>query len=134
MNRREKLLLGILGKEPDLQKTRMLDATIKIILADMGKQYCKFWDAEGPGIMCFQPNLERHMFFMTLEEIHAAKESCEAENNEDLAETFRRILMAAQKIDPTEKAGYVINDDEGIRYFEICYNTVSNESVDDVVG
>ena len=28
MNRREKLLLGILGKEPDLQKTRMLDATI----------------------------------------------------------------------------------------------------------
>ena len=42
--------------------------------------------------------------------------------------------MAAQKIDPTEKAGYVINDDEGIRYFEICYNTVSNEKVDDVIG
>jgi hypothetical protein len=39
-----------------------------------------------------------------------------------MAESFRRILQAAQKIDPQEKAGYVINDDEGIRYFEIDYN------------
>ena len=126
MNRREKLLLGILGKEPDLQKTRMLDATIKIILADMGKQYCKFWQTEGPGIMCLQPNLERHMFIMTLEEIHAAQEECEGKNDGDVAESFRRILAAAQKIDPTEKAGYIINDADGMRYFEIDYNLVTD--------
>jgi hypothetical protein len=30
--------------------------------------------------------------------------------------------VAAQKIDPAEKAGYMINDKEGIRYLEIDYN------------
>ena len=50
---------------------------------------------------------------------------CEQENNGDLAETFRHILRAAQKINPEEKAGYVINDDEGIRYLEIDYNQQS---------
>ena len=62
------------------------------------------------------------MFFWTLKEIHSAQEECEKENNGDLAETFRRILEAAQKINPLEKAGYVINDSEGIRYIEIDYN------------
>ena len=41
--------------------------------------------------------------------------------------TNRRILAAAQKIDPTEKAGYVINDNEGLRYLEIDYNQVSDK-------
>lgn len=133
MNRREKLLLGILGKEPDLTKTRMLDTTVKIILADLGKQYVKFWELEGPGVMCFQPNQERSMFYMTLKEVHSAEESCERDDNGELAETFRKILEAAQKIDPTEKAAYVINDTNGIRYFEICYNTASESSLEDVV-
>lgn len=134
MNRREKLLFSILGKEPDLTKTRMLDTTVKIILADMGKQYCKFWNAEGPGVMCFQPEQERNVFFMSLKELHAAEESCERDNNGDLAETFRRILSAAQKIDPTEKAGYVVNDSEGIRYFEIDYNQAQGSKLEDVVS
>jgi len=104
----------------------MLDATIKLILGDMGQQYCKMWDAEGPGVMVFQPeDRGRSMFFWTLKEIHSAQEECERGHNGDLAETFRRILEAAQKIDPTEKAGYVINDEEGIRYFEIDYNKVA---------
>jgi hypothetical protein len=73
--------------------------------------------------MVFQPqNKERSMFFWTLKEIHAAQEECERGNDGDLAETFRRILQAAQKIDPKEKAGYIINDAEGIRYLEIDYN------------
>jgi len=59
---------------------------------------------------------------MTLEELHSAQEACEQENNGDLAETFRRILEAAQKNDPSESAGYIINDAEGIRYFVIDYN------------
>ncbi len=123
MNRREKLIASVVGPELDEMKTRMLDATIKLILGDMGQQYCQMWEAEGPGVMVFQPNSqERSMFFWTLEEIHSAQEKCERENNGDMAESFRRILQAAQKIDPQEKAGYVINDDEGIRYFEIDYN------------
>ena len=65
------------------------------------------------------------MFFWTLKEIHAAQEECERENDGDLAETFRRILAAAQKIDPVEKAGYIINDGEGIRYLEIDYTQAS---------
>lgn len=126
MDRREKLIASVIGPELDSTKTKMLDATIKLILGDMGEQYCKMWDVEGPGVMVFQPgNKDRSMFFWTLKELHAAQEKCEQNNDGDLAETFRRILGAAQKIDPTEKAGYVINDQEGIRYFEIDYNKAS---------
>lgn len=123
MNRREKLIASTIGPEMDQTKAKMLDATIKLILGDMGQHYFKMWQAEGPGVMVFQPvNKERSMFFWTLKEIHAAQEECENANNGDLAETFRRILEAAQKIDPEEKAGYVINDNDGIRYIEIDYN------------
>jgi hypothetical protein len=94
----------------------------------MGQHYCKLWDAEGPGIMVFQPtNKERSMFFMTLKELHSAQESCEREDNGDLAETFRRILAAAQKINPQEKAGYLVNDNDGMRYLEIDYCQVSEK-------
>lgn len=128
MNRREKLIASVVGPELDETKTRMLDATIKLILGDMGQQYCQMWEAEGPGVMVFQPNnQERSMFFWTLEEIYSAQEQCERENDGDMAESFRRILQASQKIDPQEKAGYVINDDEGIRYFEIDYNKASKK-------
>jgi len=125
-NRREKLIASVIGPEMDDTKARMLDATIKLILGDMGNQYCKFWEYEGPGVMVFQPqNKDRSMFFLTLKEIHAAQEECERENNGDMAESFRRILQAAQKINPTEKAGYVINDAEGMRYFEVNYNQIT---------
>ena len=128
MNRREKLIASVVGPELDRTKTRMLDATVKLILGDMGQQYFKMWQLEGPGVMVFQPeNKERSMFYWTLKEIHSAQEECERGNNEDLAESFRRILEAAQKIDPEEKAGYVINDGEGIRYFEIDYNKQSEK-------
>lgn len=128
MNRRERLLASVIGPEFDEIKARMADATIKLILGDMGQQYCKMWDVEGPGVMVFQPeNKERSMFFWTLKEIHSAQEECESQNNGDLAETFRRILEAGQKINPEEKAGYVINDAEGIRYFEIDYNQESEK-------
>lgn len=123
MNRREKLIASVVGPELDKTKTRMLDATVKLILGDMGQQYFKMWQVEGPGVMVFQPeNKDRSMFYWTLKELHSAQEECERDNNGDLAESFRRILEAAQKIDPEEKAGYVINDAEGIRYFEIDYN------------
>jgi hypothetical protein len=128
MNRREKLLASVIGPELDQTKAKMLNATIKLILGDMGQHYCKMWDVEGPGVMVFQPqNKERSMFYWTLKEIHSAEEECERGNDGDMAETFRRILQAAQKIDPTEKAGYVINDEDGIRYFEIDYNKASEK-------
>jgi hypothetical protein len=100
----------------------MLDTTMRLILGDMGEMYMKFWETEGPGVMCFQPDADRSMFFLTLEELHSAKEKEERDNNGDLAESFRRILEAAQKINPAEKAGYIINDSDGIRYLEIDYN------------
>jgi hypothetical protein len=124
MNRRERLLASVIGPELDATKAKMLDATIKLILGDMGQHYLQLWDSEGPGVMCFQPSDERSMFFLTLKELHAAQESCERANNGDLAETFRRILGAAQKINPKEKAGYIINDADGIRYLEIDNNKV----------
>ena len=126
MNRREQLIASVVGPELDQTKVRMLDATLKLILGDMGQHYFKMWECEGPGVMVFQPDtVERTMFFLTLKEMHAAQEECERNNDGDMAETFRRILGAAQKIDPTEKAGYIINDAQGMRYLEVDYNKVS---------
>jgi hypothetical protein len=123
MKKREQLIASVIGPDLDQTKAKMLDTTIKLILGDMGQQYFKMWEHEGPGVMVFQPeNKERSMFFLTLKEIHSAQEECERSNDGDLAETFRRILQAAQKIDPIEKAGYIINDADGIRYLEIDYN------------
>jgi len=123
MKRREKLITAALDGKTGETEGKYLDAVVKLILGDMGTVYTKFWEAEGPGVICFQPdNKDRSMFYMTLEELHAAQESCERENNGDLAETFRRILEAAQKLDPAESAGYIINDEEGIRYFAVDYN------------
>jgi hypothetical protein len=118
-----------LGKDiADETKAKMLETTVALILGDMGSMYTKFWAAEGPGVLCFQPNnKERQVFFLTLKELHAAQEECERSNDGDMAETFRRILQAAQKIDPEEKAGYIVNDEEGIRYLEIDYNRVAGE-------
>ena len=128
MKKREQLIASVIGPDLDPTKAKMLDATIKLILGDMGEQYFKMWECEGPGVMVFQPeNKERSMFFLTLKEIHSAQEECERSNDGDLAETFRRILQAAQKIDPTEKAGYIINDAEGIRYLEIDYNKTAEK-------
>lgn len=128
MSRREKLIASVIGPELDQTKAKMLDATIKLILGDMGQHYCKMWEHEGPGVMVFQPdNSDRSMFFMTLKEMHSAQEECERGNDGDLAETFRRILNAAQKIDPAEKAGYIINDAAGMRYLEIDYTKVSED-------
>lgn len=128
MNRREKLINSVLGPEMDKTSAKMLNATLKLVLGDMGQHYCKMWEVEGPGVMVFQPeDKERSMFFWTLEEIHSAQEKCEDQNNGDLAETFRRILEAAQKIDPMEKAGYIINDKQGIRYLEIDYNKTTEQ-------
>jgi hypothetical protein len=122
MNRREKLISQTLSPSMDENEAKMLDTTMRLILSDMGKMYAQFCDAEGPGVLCFQPDSERTVFFLTLEELHSAQEAEERDNNGDLAESLRRILVAAQKIDPAEKAGYMINDKEGIRYLEIDYN------------
>jgi hypothetical protein len=122
MNRREKLISQTLSPSMDENEAKMLDTTMRLILSDMGEMYAKFWETEGPGVLCFQPDSERTVFFLTLEELHSAQEAEERDNNGDLAESLRRILVAAQKIDPAEKAGYMINDKEGIRYLEIDYN------------
>jgi hypothetical protein len=122
MNRREKLISQTLSPSMDENEAKMLDTTMRLILSDMGEMYSKFWETEGPGVLCFQPDSERTVFFLTLEELHSAQEAEERDNNGDLAESLRRILVAAQKIDPAEKAGYMINDKAGIRYLEIDYN------------
>ena len=129
MNRRERLLASILGPEVDETKAKMLDTTIKFILGDMGMQYTKLWALEGPGVMVFQPNnKERSMFYLTLEQLHSAKEDAERNNNDDLVESFKRILDAAAKIEPDTKAGYVINDKEGMRYFEVDYDQLDEST------
>jgi hypothetical protein len=47
-----------------------------------------------------------------------------SDNNQgDFSREFQgAFLKPHKKIDPVEKAGYIINDAEGIRYLEIDYN------------
>lgn len=128
MNKRERLLSTLLDKDFSQEKAKILDTTVRFILSDMGKMYIDFWNTEGPGVMVFQPtSQERSMFYWTLQEIHSAKETCEQDDNGDLAESLRRILESAQKIDPEASAGYIINDNDGIRYFRIDYNQLTDQ-------
>ncbi|NBX71403.1 hypothetical protein EBQ91_00615 [bacterium] len=128
MNKRERLLSTLLDKDFSQEKAKILDTTVRFILSDMGKMYIDFWNTEGPGVMVFQPtSQERSMFYWTLQEIYLAKETCEQENNDDLAESLRRIFESAQKINPESSAGYIINDNDGIRYFQIEYNQLTDQ-------
>lgn len=128
MNKRERLLSTLLDKDFSQEKAKILDTTVRFILSDMGKMYIDFWNTEGPGVMVFQPtSQERSMFYWTLQEIHSAKETCEQDDNGDLAESLRRILESAQKIDPEASAGYIINDNDGIRYFQIDYSQLTDQ-------
>jgi hypothetical protein len=53
-----------LDPELDEKKAKMLDATIKLILGDMGEQYYKMWEVEGPGVMVFQPQQQRTFYVL----------------------------------------------------------------------
>ena len=121
MNRREKLILNTMSDVSSQSEAMMLDATVKLVLGDMGEQYMRFWKAKGPGVLFFSPQEKKTLFYKTLADLHKAQELCEKDNDDDLAESFRRILKAAEKINPDEKAGYVLLDNDGMRYIEIDY-------------
>tara|TARA_R100001224_G_scaffold38677_1_gene22021 strand:+ start:28 stop:432 length:405 start_codon:yes stop_codon:yes gene_type:complete len=120
MNRREQLIASVIGKDLDPQKAAFLDTTIKFILADQGEQYLKFWQLKGPGVMRLIPTQERDAW-CTLEDLREDIRLCESLNNDDLGETLKRILDKAEQIDPKRVAGYMVLDNEGIRYIEIDY-------------
>jgi len=120
-DRREKVLEAVCGKDLDGNSVRYADVTARIILGDMGKYFFKFWETEGPGVLVMQPKDERSMFWLTLEELHAAREESERKGEEEMASTFNTILESAAKIDPTAAAGYLLNDEQGMRYFVIDY-------------
>jgi hypothetical protein len=124
-NRREELLKRVCGKDIDGNSAKYADATTKIILGDMGKYFVKFWETEGPGVLVMQPKNERSMFWLTLEELHAAREESERQGEEEMASAFKSIVESAAKIDPMACAGYLLNDEKGMRYFVIDYNKTS---------
>ena len=55
MNRREKLILNTLANVEDPQEAKNLDTTLRLVLGDMGEQYCEFWKRLGPGVLFFSP-------------------------------------------------------------------------------
>jgi len=128
MSRREQLIAKTLGPNADEMKAKMLDVVVRLTLGDMGKQYFNFWEVSGPGVMVFQPNNDSNsMSYWTLEDLYAAQQECESASDDDTAESFRRILEAAQKINPLEAAGYIIKDQEGFRYCQVDYNKKAEE-------
>ena len=113
------MLQGVLGEDG---KPEYLDSVVKMVLGDMGEFFHKFWHQLGPGVMVLQPGAEdKGMFWLTLAQLNQAKEDSDSKEFADHLET---IILAAQKIDPDEKAGYMIWDHRGTRYFEVDYNKV----------
>jgi hypothetical protein len=45
----------------------------------------------------------------------------EDSDSKEFSDHLQIILEAVQKIDPTKKAGYMIWDERGTRYFEVDY-------------
>ena len=118
---REEMLQGVLGEDG---KPEYLDSVVKMVLGDMGEFFHKFWHQLGPGVMVLQPGAEdKGMFWLTLPQLNQAKEDSDSKEFADHLET---IILAAQKIDPDEKAGYMIWDHRGTRYFEVDYNKVTD--------
>ena len=120
-DRREKLLEAVCGKDFDGNSAAYAEAVTKIILGDMKGFYQKLWQAKGPGVMVLCPNSEKSMFWLTFEELNVISEKEEGE----VAETFKTILESAQKIDPESAAGYLIQDHQGMRYFQPDYNRIT---------
>ena len=58
----------------------------------------------------------------TLDDLREDIRLCESLNNDDLGESLKRILNKAEQIDPARVSGYMILDNEGIRYIEIDYD------------
>ena len=114
--KREQMLEGVLGKEG---KPEYLDSVVKMVLGDMGEFFYKFWQESGPGVMVLQPGAEdKGMFWLTLQGLNQAMEDSESKEFRDHLQV---ILEAVQKIDPVKKAGYMIWDERGTRYFEVDY-------------
>lgn len=115
------MLQGVLGKDG---KPEYLDSVVKMVLGDMGEFFHKFWHQLGPGVMVLEPGAEdKGMFWLTLAQLNQVKEDSVSKEFADHLET---IILCAQKIDPDEKAGYMISDDRGTRYFEVDYNKVTD--------
>ena len=100
---REEMLQGVLGKDG---KPEYLDSVVKMVLGDMGEFFHKFWHESGPGVMVLQPGyMDRGMFWLTLPQLNKAKEEAESK---EFADHLEVILQAVQKINPEEKAGYLV--------------------------
>jgi|TARA_R100001163_G_C5062570_1_gene199665 hypothetical protein len=124
MDRRTELLSKVIKNHDSEDEAKYLDVTVKIILADMGKHWVKCWTEQGPGVLVFQPGAEHSAFWMTLEELESAKRN--SEDDDSLYQVYDRIIQAAAKIKPEEKAGYLLNDERGMRYIEIDYNKMAD--------
>ena len=99
MNRREKLILNTLADVEDPQEARNLDTTLRLVLGDMGEQYCEFWKRRGPGVLFFSPQEKKSLFYKTLKELHEAKEACENWLLNKGKKLDVRIAMAQSKLE-----------------------------------
>lgn len=120
-SRREKLLSSVLNSYSEGQSVENLDAVLRLILADMGQFFLEFHQADGPGVMVFQPqSQEASMFYMPVAALHEWRE-----DYPEGAKEIQRIIDASIKINPLEQAGYVIVDDKGFRFLILDYNKAS---------
>lgn len=125
-SRREKLIASVLSNAEHDQSAKSLETVLRLILGDMGQFYNEFHQADGPGVMVFQPNSkEASMFYMPVAALHEWRE-----DQPEAAQDIQKIIEACIKIDPTAQAGYLIVDDDGFRFSIIDYNkTADSESV-----
>jgi hypothetical protein len=125
-SRREKLIAAALGDSDSEQSQKSLDTVVKLVLGDMGRFYCEFHAADGPGVMVMQPESEdASMFYMPVAALHDWRE-----DYPNGAKEIQRIIEACIKINPLEQGAYLIVDKDGFRFSIVDYNKTSeSESV-----
>lgn len=101
------------------------DTTVKLVLGDMGSFYKQFYDELGPGVLAFQPeSKDAELIYMTIEMLLDWREW-----NSEHAQDIQKMIEVADKVNPLEKAAYLIVDHEGFRFIVIDYEKDSSASV-----
>ena len=123
MSDRDDLILRCMKDPSDETEAAYLDTTLKFILSDLAAMYLKFWKINGAGVLVMQPeDRENSFFYLGLKELEAARKDVEDDNDDDLGETFRRIIKSAYELDPTEKAAFLVKDSKTMKYIEVDLN------------
>ena len=117
-DRRQQLIKKLLKANPSENEEKMATLIIERILADMADFYEKFFAAEGPGVVIYDPDITQNtMYYMTTKELITGLEDLTSRGIEGAADVMRKAIAKAESIDPEREALFIIEDKKGLKLF-----------------